>query len=69
LTRRPFSSRLLNEATIFRRLIAFCLRWALSGLRPDDVVSMASRSLRSSSSKSIRSMSALIASAPVPPSK
>jgi len=59
----------LNEATIFSRLMAFCLRWALSGLRPDDVVSMASRSFFSSSSKSMRSMSALMASAPVPPSK
>ena len=31
LTRRPFSSRRLNAETIFRRLMAFCLRWADSG--------------------------------------
>jgi hypothetical protein len=34
LIRRPCSSRRLNEATIFSRLIAFCLRWRDSGLRP-----------------------------------
>ena len=64
LIRRPCSSRRLNEATIFRRLMAFCLRWADSGLRPDSPGSMASRSLISSSSKSMRSISCLIASAP-----
>ena len=67
--RRPCSSRWLNEATIFSRLMAFWRRCADSGLRPLDVWSMASRSLISSSSKSIRSISALMASAPVPPSK
>ena len=49
--------------------MAFCLRWADSGLRPESPGSMASRSLRSSSSKSMRSMSDLMASAPMPPSK
>ena len=68
-SRRPFSSRLLNEATIFSRLIAFCLRWALSGFLPFCDTSIASRRRSSSTSKSIRSMSDLIASAPVPPSK
>ena len=38
LSRRPWSSRWLNEATILRRLMAFCLRWADSGLRPLAVV-------------------------------
>ena len=32
LTRRPWSSRRLKAATIFRRLMAFCLRWADRGL-------------------------------------
>ncbi|CAB4556375.1 unannotated protein [freshwater metagenome] len=68
LTRRPCSSRLLNDATILRRLIAFCLRCAERGL-PFMPFSIASRSFTSSESKSIESMSILIASAPVPPVK
>jgi hypothetical protein len=38
LIRRPFSSRWLNEATILRRLMAFCLRCADRGLRPSSGV-------------------------------
>ena len=34
LTRRPLSSRRLKAATIFRRLMAFCLRWADRGCWP-----------------------------------
>jgi hypothetical protein len=30
----PFSSRWLNEATIFRRLMAFCLRWPTGACGP-----------------------------------
>ena len=68
LTRRPDSSRWLNDATILRRLIAFCLRCADSGL-PFRPFSMASRILTSSESNSMESISILIASAPVPPVK
>ena len=66
--RRPSSSRRLNAETIFSRLMAFCLRWAESGRRPS-VGSIASRSLISSSSRSMRLMSCAIVSAPMPPSK
>ena len=56
LTRRPCWSRRLKAATIFSRLMAFCLRWTLSGFWPSGG-SIIDRSLTSSSSKLIRSMS------------
>ena len=68
LTRRPCSSRRLKAETIFSRLMAFCLRWADSGLRPSPG-SMALAELDLLLVEVDAVDERLMASAPMPPSK